>query len=500
VHSSLNVAIAVGLGLLLWHCDAAPRATERLPLSTRALPSLHCTARPALRGECARDGDCAAGERCTLDERVASGDREPIALRCGSALGRGENRARCRAGSECVSGLCGLAGVCLSPCTDDGDCLRGQACQVLEARLGDSALASVAACARTAAFPPDVALDVLAPQALGAGQLNSLHAPIADDDVLLFARVDCARALQLQRVVAAADGRVWFDVARQLDGVVQLNPSVNAGSLLPVLLPNNPRLRLSARGYELLAIVDEDAEATLVTASRSTRGTRLDLNVFYVGGGADLAEGGLHPGDARFAAVLTRLAARYERIGLRLGAVREYDVVGALRDELATLEVSIAPERDGGASLPRVDGLSVLFALSAGVDDGGINLFLVSDMGPLLGISGGIPGALGLHGTRASGVAIALDVAGVERADAMIFHEICHQMGLFHTTELDGFVMEPLSDTASCPKDLDVDQDGILRSEECQTRDGENLMFWEARGDALSPQQIEVLKRSLVLM
>jgi hypothetical protein len=172
-------------------------------------------------------------------------------------------------------------------------------------------------------------------------------------------------------------------------------------------------------------------------------------------------------------------------------------VVGGLREEFGALELSSSSP--GGPAPANVVGLPELFALSAGVDDGGINLFLVREMGPLLGISGGIPGAIGVHGTEASGVSIALDVVGLDRADAVIFHEISHQMGLFHTTESDGLELEPLSDTPSCPLDQDLDQDGILRSDECSAYDADNLMFWDGEGDALSPQQAELLRRSPLL-
>jgi hypothetical protein len=479
-------------------CNGNSPAEQRLPLPDRVLPALHCTPRPEQAGECARDGDCGEGQRCTLD--VANGaDRAPVPLHCGPPLGVGEARARCESGDACESGLCALAGVCVSPCFDDADCLLGQVCQPLEVRLGSAALSKLSACARQLALPPDVELEALPTRALRSGRLETLNVEVAADDALLFARVGCARTLQLLRIVQQEDGRVWFDLARQLDGVVQLNPNLNAGALVSVLLPDNPRLSLSSRGYQLTVSVDADTDLTLLRALRRQRGTRLDLNVFYVGGGSEFAPDGLHPGDARFADVLARLAARYERIGLALGGVREYDVVGSLREELGALEVSSVRGGAGGPPPTSVAGLAELFALSAGVDDGGINLFLVREMGPLLGISGGIPGAIGLHGTEASGVSIALDVVGLDRADAVIFHEISHQMGLFHTTESDGLELEPLSDTPSCPLEQDLDQDGILRSDECSAYDADNLLFWDGAGDALSAQQTELLRRSPVL-
>lgn len=493
--AALNIA---ALAWALWGCEGAAGGEQRLPLPAQRLPALHCALAPPQTGECARDGDCGEGQRCTLDAPGAA-DRAPVPLRCAAPVGVGEARARCEVGDDCESGLCALAGVCVSPCAEDGDCSLGQVCQPLEVRLGPDALSKLAACARQIALPPDVELEALAPRALQSGRLETVNVELEGDDALLFARVGCARRLQLLRIVQQPDGRAWFDLARQLDGVVQVNPNVNAGALLPLLLPNNPRLALAPRTYELGLSVDADTDLTLLRAQRRQRGTRLDLNVFYVGGGSALQTSGLHPGDARFADVLARLAARYAQIGLALGGVREYDVVGALREELGTLEVDILPGDDGRLPQTSVGGLSDLLALSAGVDDGGVNVFLVREMGLLLGISGGIPGAVGVHGTEGSGVAIALDRVGLARADAAIFHEIAHHLGLFHTTESDGFVFEPLSDTPSCPRDRDLDQDGTLRADECRAHDADNLMFWDGAGDALSAQQVALLRRSLVL-
>ena len=195
------------------------------------------------------------------------------------------------------------------------------------------------------------------------------------------------------------------------------------------------------------------------------------------------------------ATIVARLGERLEAIGLGLGAVRELDVLGALRGELGELALG----GDAGQSELQVLGLDRLFGLSAGLEQGGANVFLVQTMGPLHGISGGTPGALGLHGSSASGVALALDTIGLEQADRALFHELGHQLGLFHTTERDGSTLEPLRDTPTCGLDQDLNSDGVLRASECAAHDADNLMFWEAGGDALSAEQVAILTRSALL-
>lgn len=414
-------------------------------------------------------------------------------------LGTGKERARCATSDDCESGVCGLSGVCLTPCLETDDCQRGQSCMPVEARGAPGQLSPVQACARVAAFADGMQLTLGGPQLLTAGRLNRVAVDVSNRNALVFLLAECGRTVRVQRIVERASERVLFDIAALYDGQIQRNPALNVGALVPVLIPETPSLTLVTSGYDFGVTIDQSSEARVLSATGSGERSVLDLNVFYVGGGESLLEGGLHPGDPAFREVLARLGERYAAVGISLGSVREYDVVGMLRSELRELTAHGGGDDSDARGGQVVERLDQLFELSAGVDDAGINLFVVSKMGPVLGISGGVPGALGLHGTAASGVAIALDSVGIEAADRVLFHELSHQMGLFHTSESDGFVIDPLSDTPLCRSEQDLDQDGVLRAGECTGRGGDNLMFWEGDGEVLSPQQIELLRRSLVL-
>lgn len=481
-------------------CHDSPRApADEFPLNAADVPMLACASLPEGAGDCARRSDCGSGELCTLDKRAELRDRAPVGLRCGAPLGTGKARSRCSEGGECESGLCALTGVCLEPCRENGDCPRGESCLSVEARLSEDALAPVAACARVAAFAADVQVDATQRVALRAGVVNRfVLEQLSETSLVLLKADDCARTMRVVRIQDRASQRDVFDVDRLFAGVVQINPTVEQGALLPLLFPNNPRIRLSAQGFDVGVSVDADSELQVIRASRARRGSILDLNVFYVGGGTLRDESGLHPGSEEFAQVIARLGERYAEIGIELGAVREYDVTGSLRSELSELTVDTRLG-DSGMVEQEVTDLDRLFALSAGLDDGGVSLFVIAKMGALLGISGGTPGATGFHGSARSGVALALDAAGLERADQVLFHELGHQLGLFHTSEMDGLEIEPLSDTPACTAERDSDGDGILRARECVGHGADNLMFWEGTGTLLSPQQVEVLTRSLVL-
>lgn len=316
---------------------------------------------------------------------------------------------------------------------------------------------------------------------------------------MIYLKPSCGSELQVE-TIRGRDGEELFDIDLLLSGRPTPNPAANVGGLVPILVPNNPELTGYQQGLEIGVVVSRPSQVSSLVAAREPHGQRLlDLNLFYVGGGSDQEEGGFHPGNAQVRGMLEELRRFYDRIDITLGAIREYDVVGALREELSVIDSELIRDDQGQLVGLEVSGLDRLFELTLGLEYGGLNLFLVSDMGDLLGISGGIPGALGVHGSAASGVALALDVIGIARAPQVAIHEMSHQMGLFHTTEFDGVTIEPLADTPVCSSAYDKNGDGILVPSECVTAGADNLMFWTGEGRTLSPEQREVLQRSIVL-
>jgi hypothetical protein len=330
---------------------------------------------------------------------------------------------------------------------------------------------------------------------LKAGR-HELNVPGVDQPAIVFAQGDCAGPLQLLSVRSNEPERELF--RRGSQGAV--NPVLHDGSAFAALMfPNNPALLPTMDGLTLEVRTTRDERIEVVVAARAPSASVLDLNVFYVGGGTSLSEGGFRPGDQHVAGMLSSLDRRYREIGLSLGNIREYEVVGALREELSVLDV---PHRevDGRHIEGRPERLDELFSLSAGISEPGINVFLISDMGSYIGIAGGIPGVLGVHGTARSGVALAADLLGdLDGADLVLMHEIGHFLGLFHTTESSGTVLDPLSDTPVCPGTRDDDRDHELASWECEEDGADNLMFWTGAGTLLSPQQIQVMASAVVL-
>lgn len=297
-------------------------------------------------------------------------------------------------------------------------------------------------------------------------------------------------------------------------GATLTNPSNAYPHVSTTLVPVNPDVAVEAGDWELVFFGTGSAAATLDTVIRvdsSASSGTLDLNVHFVG--VEVVDATTAPDDADFQAVLDGVASTYSSAGITLGDPKYFDV----DDEgLAVLTTSTVG----------TDELLTLLANHSDHDNRAVNLFFVADIedpsssASLLGVSGGVPGPPGLHGTRRSGVAVSMAnyIAAVEAGEGLAdaqaevelitAHELGHYLGLFHTTERNGASLDggsngadPLSDTPVCGDDSDGDADGILSSDECSGAGGNNLMFWSPPNGAssLSAGQKHVLSRNPVV-
>jgi len=442
---------------------------------------------------CERDVDCRGAGRCVADAGRVGVDLEPVPLVCGLMDGLPDGD-RCDAGAVCGRGLCVVAGTCVAPCVDDGDCAEAERCTEVFARTGPSALQPLRACVHAA----DVADGVRVTRTLRMGALSGGVSPdritLAEEAGTLLLVLEPVRAsgpVEVHHLATRDDPPVvLFDSFGLFPGTVFLNPVVPYTDVPTALIPNGPLAVRSPLGYEMILAARRASDLRITSMSREGRGRTIDVDVFYVGGGSLSPAGDRGP--PMVADAFTRLDGIYAPAGLAVGEVRQHEVVGGLRRRLGVIE------SDGDGRFPE---LGQLLSLSAGADGPSVPLFLVRSLDSALGIAGGIPGAAGVHGTPASGVAIGVDLLGrpglPEDLDLgrTMAHEMGHFLGLFHTTEVDGMVIEPLPDTPTCGFDRDADGDGILLPEECAGAGAMNLLFWAAAGEALSGDQRRVIVR-----
>lgn len=424
---------------------------------------------PDAGSACSRDAEC-PGALCVLNLAVAPEDRVPVPLVCGGA-GMLAPGTECEENAACENGLCALAGGCVEPCLDDGDCRMGERCAEVPIVTDRRAIQPASACVRWVDAPPSVRVtdDTTISVSPFSSRLYDVPASSSSHRLILHVgdRYDASRTVD-RIALSGPGGATLYDIGSA--GLTpQINPGVAFFDLASILLPNAPWPPGLRAGGAVAYAITAGGESTQhrVVLEHEGDGRTLDLNLYLVG---------IAP-TARTRRIIADMLDGYGDIlatyDVALGRTRQFEVVGSLAATFGILE----DEQEVGE----------LFLLSAGAARPAVNVFLVQSSPVFLGIAGGIPGAMDMHGTRSSG--IALGFSDLEAAlssgfpsaflSVVLAHEIGHFSGLFHTSESDGSAaLEPLPDTGVCDLSRDENGDGLLTADECVGFGGDNIMFW----------------------
>jgi hypothetical protein len=286
-----------------------------------------------------------------------------------------------------------------------------------------------------------------------------------------------------------------------------------------------------------VTVITKPAVATATPPS-----AKLDVAIYFAttiaggsSGSAALDEAAANSGaDSDLKRMETALGQLFGRAGIGLGTVR-YTLLPA--DVLATYATGVDIDQ-GGACGPLAQ------LLKHAAPGNTLNIFFVSSLkagglqgsDAVVGVDGTIPGPSTIGGTVASGAAVAtLDLragtataactgpfdlrCGADETAYIIAHEAGHFLGLYHVTEAEGTLFDPLGDTATCacsscatmdarPRCADAKPpppsglEHLMTVAECsvgptECGGGTNLMFWRlesASKGLLTPEQQSVLR------
>lgn len=346
----------------------------------------------------------------------------------------------CMTDRNCHSGSC-VSGMCNEACTASAACEPGLECGTVAFEAG-----TFSGCQ----FPSGASYSVTLPDVtVAAGSRVDVGHVALPPDVLsatLRVRQTGGQPLQMSFDNVTQGSTTFMDLTSIGSGVDVPNRWIPSDSFedITMLIPNSTADRVTLRGanvfFSVVAFPRTMGDTATLTASPTVlvrRGTdsgsaTFDIAVHLVSVGVTAASA---PTDGRVQAMLSRMGDLLGAAGLRIGDVRYIDTPSSA--------LSVIDSAEG-----RDSELAQLFRMSSTVSGRVVSLFLVRgiDTGRggfnTLGIAGGIPGSVDVHGTMHSGVVLAFDPsvigpgnAGGRFAGMIASHELSHFLGLYHVTE-----------------------------------------------------------------
>jgi len=215
-------------------------------------------------------------------------------------------------------------------------------------------------------------------------------------------------------------------------------------NLSPVLIPQAPQFADVVEAGDYTLTMASGSDLCFYVIEKRDQGVSIDLNVHLVG--ADGITAATAPNNVGLQAALAQFDQVYQQLGVQLRNIVYKDVDG---DDLTRFRIIrsqenvfrlVATSEDPGVTPDDLLTVNVFFVDDFAIDGGGV-----------LGISAGLPGAAGLHGARGSGLVFSAAVLNEPTLLGQVLaHEVGHFLGLFHTSEQNGYGYDPVNDTEQC--------------------------------------------------
>lgn len=367
-----------------------------------------------------------------------------------------ENDAACNGDAICVSLASSTA--CRARCAADSDCRSGYACR-------DNAEGTAKYC-DSVADPPPVDTQTVASQTLNvecsASKSYTFTVPEGSVSFYLAPFTKDGKKVEIT-TLQRPDGST-LNVPRDY-AFMAINPQI-LGALSPILFPASDQANLKSAfppGQYTLNVNSSASEICYYTLPQPGEGTTLALSIYLVGVEGVTAANAAN--NTNIKSIVNIMQTIYRQMGITVTVekytdasaevTKNYSIIRDIYDVYNLVATSAAPG----------EGLQGALAVNVFL----IQDFNVADAPGLLGLSTGIPGVAGLHGTAGSGLVFSTAALGKDNATIgqTMAHEVGHFLGLRHTTEHGGSSHDPITDTPEC----------ALPDLAFICRDAENFMF-----------------------
>lgn len=345
----------------------------------------------------------------------------------------------CVAATDCNGdALCvtrGRSTTCLAKCATDGDCRKGYACVTTpDGQVCDSVIPQVAP-EETDVFEIKCQSSKTTTFEIPQGSEGFYIGPFTRDGSKIIPQTleePSGKTLNIPNEYS------WFAI----------NPEI-LGSLSPLAFPGSDQAAFKNRftgGTYKLTVQTAASEWCYYTIPQAKEGTTLLLNVYLIG--IDGVTAGTAASNSNLEQVIANVASIYRKMGIRVEVANYIDAEKSVSDLYSTLrdfnDIYNLVATSTATGTTKEDVLSVNVFL--------INDFNISEAPGILGISTGIPGMAGLHGSSGSGLVFSAASLGSDNRQLgqTMAHEIGHYLGLRHTTEHSFLGHDPITDTPEC--------------------------------------------------
>jgi len=409
-------------------CGNSAECATAYCLPTRKICSVKCTASTG----------CPTGYVCGLEtfDKDGAGTPDSAEADCVPVKGKAAAGATCAKDDDCSSAHC-YYGFCMEGCAADADCGALQ-CVDVKLLLAGGVPTYKGCLPRTGVSTYTLGTFTPGPY----GEVRGFDVPPNAASFVLSAEVTSTTEVPLIVKLQDPTGAVLNEMKDQCDFYSQPDRYFYGEQYSSIYVPNTPAVTLKP-GIHTYTVATSGTGLAVTTRlqlklGKAQKGT-FGINWYFLNIAGTCVPGATlnaasAPTHAWFAKLRNNMSTILQSAGLTVGAQTYQDLKNPALDSIELSTTGVSTE------------LQQLFASSAGKTGSSINIFLVRSIGVggmmggvILGIAGGIPGPLAVHGKVHSGIGLSMETACFEQygynPGHTMAHEIGHYLGLFHNQE-----------------------------------------------------------------